>query len=342
MMHNFAVVATNVLNYGLYFGFFFAALILLRPVTGRLLRPKHQVTLWGIGWGICFFIYIASYWGARIPIPVSFRTLILPRIQPLLGESRPMYLPIPGMDGEAGTLVLPLVGEFPISFNETLLAWAGIVWTGVLAVIVIVRILQERRLRSIGRAGRKMTDEEMRQYGVDYPGVVVRLCRNLPTSFVRSGSDRHFGDAGHVICLQEKLPRERMRLVLRHELAHIELNHLYYRSYLLFALAAFWWNPILWLAFRLHIRDMELACDEAVIEKLDGQGRREYARTLVELASGQHLWGGVTSFGECDAAIRVKRVTAWRDRGKLYHRLSLVLTVLLVLFFYCGGPIYRG
>ena len=108
------------------------------------------------------------------------------------------------------------------------------------------------------------------------------------------------------------------------------------------ALLFHWWNPILWLAFRLHIRDMELACDEAVIEKLDGQGRREYAKALVELASGQHLWGGVTSFGECDAAIRVKRVTAWRDRGKLYHRLSLVLTVLLVLFFYCGGPIYRG
>ena len=90
MMHNFAVLAANVLNSGLYVGFLFAALILLRPVTRRLLRPKHQVTLWGIGWWICFFTYVASHWAARIPVPVSFRTLILPRIQPSLGESRPM------------------------------------------------------------------------------------------------------------------------------------------------------------------------------------------------------------------------------------------------------------
>ena len=107
-------------------------------------------------------------------------------------------------------------------------------------------------------------------------------------------------------------------------------------------LTVYWFDPLVWAAAAASKADGELACDEAVIEKLDAQGRREYARTLVELASGQHMWGGVTSFGECDAAVRVKRVTAWRDRGRAYHWLSLFLTILLVLFFYCGGPIYHG
>ena len=57
----------------------------------------------------------------------------------------------------------------------------------------------------------------------------------------------------------------------------------------------------------------------------------------MELGAGRHLWGNFTSFGECDAALRVKRVVAWRPRQEGRTALSWTLAVLLVLFFYCGG-----
>ena len=43
-------VGITLLNIGLAMGLTFGALILLRPVTGRLLRPRHQVWLWFVGW----------------------------------------------------------------------------------------------------------------------------------------------------------------------------------------------------------------------------------------------------------------------------------------------------
>ena len=136
-----------------------------------------------------------------------------------------------------------------------------------------------------------MDRETMAKYGITEKDVAVRLCEGLPASFVRLGRDTGWGDkVRYVICLQKELPQEWMRLVLLHEMKHIELHHAWYKSIIVIGLTALYrWNPIMWLAYRLTCRDMELACDEAVLEELEPMERRDYARTLVELGSGRHL-----------------------------------------------------
>ena len=335
-------VGLTFLNIGLAMGFTFGALILLRPVTGRLLRPKHQVWLWFVGWYVGYLCQFYDLLGRWVPIPFSLRDLIIPRVEETGVCSYPMYISS-GLE-KAPSLMLPGGAEFslPSDLFERLLPVIGVVWVTVFVADMVWSYRQERKLRRLGQRGERMDRETMAKYGITEKDVAVRLCEGLPASFVRLGRDTGWGDkVRYVICLQKELPQEQMRLVLLHEMKHIELHHAWYKSIIVIGLTAFyWWNPIMWLAYRLTCRDMELACDEAVLEKLEPVERREYAQTLVELGAGRPLWGNLTSFGECDAALRVRRAVNWKPRGILLQNASVILAVVLAVFFYCGGPRY--
>lgn len=330
-----------IVNIGLFMGLVFGALILLRPVTGRLLRPRHQVWLWFVGWYMGYMFTLFDVLGMWIPVPYTFRTLVIPRVEERGFYNYPMYISM-GVK-EPPSVMLPGGAEFqlPSDLFEQLLPVIGVVWVIVCAAVIVWYTIQGRKLRRLSRRGERMDPETMKQYGItEEERVAVRLCEGLPASFVRAGHDTGWGDkVSDVICLQKEMPQEQLRLVLLHEMEHIRLHHTWYKTIIVAVLTAFyWWNPVLWLAYRLTCRDMELACDEAVLEELKPEERREYARTLVELGSGRHLWGNVTSFGECDAALRVRRAVNWKPRGILVQNASLILTVVLAVFFYCGGP----
>lgn len=344
MMELLTKLAVLELNMGIVMGLTFGTLILLRPVTGRLLRPQHQVCLWYMGWLVGIMSVTYDTLGRRLrPFPVTFRSLVVPRV-----EKRSIDSAYPAFfwnqAGEEAPLVLPGGTQVEIPHYEQLLGVLTILWLAVVVGAFIWYSLQGRKLRRLSEQGERMDRETMALYGLTDSRVAVRLCENLPTSFVRMGHDTGRRDGvSYVICLQKELPPEQMELVLRHELAHIHLRHPGYKGCMLLALIGFfWWNPILWLAFRLTCRDMELACDEAVMETLEPEERREYARTLVELGAGKYLWGSVTSFGECDAALRVRRVTGWKPAGETARALSVLLAAGLFLFFFCGGPVYKS
>lgn len=337
-------LAVLYLNMGLMLGLTFGALILLRPVTGRLLRPQHQVVLWYVGWLLGAFSMTYSALGRLQLLPVTFRSLVVPRVEQRLGQSTAYPAFFWSEAGTQAQLVLPGGREVAIPHYETLLVVLTLAWLGAMVGIGIWLTRQERRLKRLSQAGERMDRETMARYGITNRHIAVRLCEHLPTSFVRRGHDTGRGDGIRaVICLQKELPPERMRLVLLHELEHIRLGHTAYKGTLVVGVTMFfWWNPVLWLAYRLTCRDMELACDAAVLEKLEPKERRDYARTLVELGSGRHLWGSVTSFGECDAALRVRRAARWKPARDESVAFSLLLASVLFVFFFCGGPVYES
>lgn len=344
MLNLIAKLAVLYLNMGLVMGLTFGALILLRPVTGRLLRPQHQVVLWQAGWLVSVLSAAYSSLGRLQLLPVTFRSLVVPRVDQRLGQATAFPAFFWSEAGTEAQLMLPGRTEVAIPHYETLLVVLTVVWLGAMVGIGIWLTCQERRLKRLGQAGELMDRETMAKYGITDRRIAVRLCENLPTSFVRRGHDTGRRDGIRaVICLQKELPPERMRLVLLHELEHIHLGHPAYKGTIVVGVTMFfWWNPILWLACRFTCRDMELACDAAVLEKLEPEKRRDYARTLVELGSGKHLWGSVTSFGECDAALRVRRAARWKPAREEAVAFSLLLASVLFVFFFCGGPVYES
>ena len=313
------------INQGLALGFAFAVIILLRPVTNRLLRPKYRVVFWLAGWMVGWgsFYRTADY--IRV-LPVTFRGWITPEVQ--TRDGIPAYFPT--LD-QAGVYSFSLPGgiQIPFSVSEGMLNVLALLVTVGFVVVIWWGCREENVLRRLSRQGDPMDAEWHRERGIDPDAVRVRILPNLPASFVC-----RISPGVHYVCLQKELPPEQMELVLRHELAHVKGSHVWGKGIVMALMLLYWWNPVMWVAYRLVSRDIELACDEAVLNQLTGDERRTYARMLVELGSGKHLWGGLTCFGECDAEIRVRNAVKWKPELRWTGVLIWPVLVLAFLFFF--------
>ena len=84
-----------------------------------------------------------------------------------------------------------------------------------------------------------------------------------------------------------------------------------------------WFNPLVWVAFFLSSKDMEMSCDESVIKKLGSEAKRGYSATLLALATGRTIVGGSPlAFGEGTprGGLRMCWVTGSRPSGPLWWR----------------------
>ena len=319
------------LNLGLYLGLAMGVLLLLRPALCRLLAPGQRVFLWGAVWLLGAIPLLFSTLNG-IPLP-SLRELAVPRAE----MGCPLFFPyLPA----AGTYRLALPGGRVIPFQVSqewvyALGWLGL---GFLAVSLLLAAYSDWRVRRMARSGTELDRERYRQLGVAASDrVVVRLCPNLPTSFVI----RSWGQ--HEIALQKELTEEQLRLVLLHEREHVCRHDPWIQGLAGVAVCLYFWNPVLWLAYHFTRRDMELACDRRVLNQLGEAERRAYAHTLVDLACDKPRWGGLTTFGECDASRRVKAAVRWApedeaDSLELRRLLGWAGAALLALFLVAGGP----
>ena len=101
--------------------------------------------------------------------------------------------------------------------------------------------------------------------------------------------------------------------VLLHERAH--LRRWDHRTKLLawLALSVHWFNPVLWVAYRLYCRDVEAACDQAVIRTFDREDTARYAETLLHLGRRTPFPAVLPlAFGEEDAKHRIRGVLTYR------------------------------
>ena len=312
-------------NISIAHGLTMLVLILLRPVTNHLLRPKYRVWGWmgacTMGWTWSFYTLA----GLIHLMPFTFRGWIVPTVD---RRDIPAYIPDLGQVGEK-VLTLPGGAEIPFVLTETLRDALGVGMFLSFVLVIWWMGRKEKQIKRLIRETEPMSDQWHEEHGIDPNAVSVHIVEGLPASFVcrvRVGY--------HDIFLQKELPREQMELVLRHEMQHIRGNHVWFRGILVVLLGFYWWSPAMWITYRLACRDMELACDEAVLSELEENRRRTYARTLVELGSGKHMWGGLTCFGETDAAIRVQNTVTWKREWRGTKFIVLPVLALAFLFFF--------
>lgn len=121
------------------------------------------------------------------------------------------------------------------------------------------------------------------------------------------------------ICLPFRVEEACLGPILAHEQAHIRRGDPWWKLLAFVCLAVHWFNPLVWLAYMLFGRDVEFACDEAVIEKLDPKGRADYAQALMVYGAKVHgfpvslmAFGATETKGRIRAVARYKRPRAWR------------------------------
>ena len=75
--------------------------------------------------------------------------------------------------------------------------------------------------------------------------------------------------------------------ILTHELVHIKKIDTLWNTLLVIALCIHWFNPAVWLLYKMLRRDMELSCDEQVINCLGTDYKKAYALSLLHMAQLQ-------------------------------------------------------
>ncbi len=159
----------------------------------------------------------------------------------------------------------------------------------------------------------------------------VYLADHIPTPFV-------LGILNPRIYIPSNIPSRERQYILAHEEYHIRRFDHIIKVLAYFALCLHWFNPLVWAAFFLAGKDMEMSCDEAVIRKLGPESRADYAQCLLRLATNRPIIAGTPlAFGEGDTKGRVKNLAKWR-RPKTWVVLISAVLCALVLFLCAGNP----
>jgi len=120
-----------------------------------------------------------------------------------------------------------------------------------------------------------------------------------------------------------------MEQVVSHERAHMRRYDHWIKPFAFTLLAVYWYNPLLWVAYVLLCRDIEVACDQRAIKGLDEDGRRQYAFALLACGVERHSIAACPlAFGEVGIKHRIKSVLNYRKPILFVIVVSLLIILL--------------
>jgi len=139
----------------------------------------------------------------------------------------------------------------------------------------------------------------------------VHICDHISTSFI-------LGILHPKIYIPSTMPQSEARYVISHEKAHIKRHDHWWKPVGFLFLSVYWFNPVLWLAYVLMCRDIELACDEKVIKEFDDEQKIAYATVLLRSSAPSKLisacplaFGGNGVKNRINSVLNYKPASVW-------------------------------
>lgn len=164
----------------------------------------------------------------------------------------------------------------------------------------------------------------------------VWLCGQIDTPFL-------LGLLRPRIYLPEGLDGESRACVLAHERAHIRRRDHWVKPAAYLLLAVYWFQPMVWIAYVLLCRDIELACDERVARDLDPAGRRRYSQTLLQCSvSRSTIAACPLAFGEVGVKERVKNVLHYKKPAFWVTAAALLACAAAAVCFLTDPPVEKA
>lgn len=286
-----------------------AAVILIVMILRPLLRCVPR--------SVTYLLWAAVLF--RLVCPVSF-SADLTLLRGSTVDNRLQYLPTELIEdgvrfSEAAAVSHAAVAESAekaftlFDFSRLAVVLGTWVWIIGIAVFLLVNVISLVRLR---RRCIGAVEVEKRVY----------LADNLQTPFV-------LGLFRPRICLPSALTEAEQDYILRHERMHIRRGDHIWKLLAFLALALHWFNPVVWLGFRLFVRDMETACDERVLSTMDENARADYAALLLRVSVGYRLPAVSPAFGEDSPKARIKRILRYKKPLKIVTAAAFVVVIVL-------------
>lgn len=160
----------------------------------------------------------------------------------------------------------------------------------------------------------------------------IYLCDAISSPFI-------LGVVKPRIYLPSTLDEVQQQNVLSHERAHLTRRDHWWKPLGFALLAVYWFNPVLWLAYALLCRDIELACDERVIHTMDESAVKTYSTVL--LACSMPRKAVITcplAFGEVGVKERVKNALRYKKPAFWVVAASVAVCVVVAVCFLTNPP----
>ena len=121
---------------------------------------------------------------------------------------------------------------------------------------------------------------------------------------------------------------------ISHEKAHISRRDHLVKPLGFIIAAVYWFNPLVWLAYILLCRDIELACDEKVIKKIGYDKKKDYSQALLNLSiPKKYISACPVAFGEVGINERIKNVLTMKKGKKIIIAVAVAICAVLAICF---------
>lgn len=196
------------------------------------------------------------------------------------------------------------------------------VWTAGMAVMFAVFIITNFRLHRMLKKDRRPLSTDLTSLPVYVTGAVETPCL--------------FGDLKPAIYVTPEVAENEniLRHTIIHEIMHYQQHDLYRGILRCVALSLHWYNPLVWWAAKLSKDDAELACDDAVIQKLGEEERYAYGKTLIEMTKpGRNaLLGMATTMTGSKSSLkeRIERI-AKQPKMAVYTLIAVIVIVAVAV-----------
>ena len=294
-----SAIFLKILNMSAAASWIAAAVLLLRCCLKR--APKWvNVLLWG-------FVAV------RLLLPFSIESTLslLPRTEVI----RPAVTNVPVQTAAApaiGTTAAAASGAAasPLSI-WTILAW---VWLAGAAALLLYGAVSSLCLHRRVREAVRLRGNIYQSERIDSPFVLGTICPKIYLPY-------HMDSCG-------------WQYVIAHEQAHLRRGDHLWKPLGFLLLTIHWFNPLMWLSYVLLCRDIELACDEKVIQDLECGQRADYMQALVSCSvSRRRIAACPLAFGEIGVKERVKSVMNYKKPTFWIILLAIIACIVLAVCF---------
>ena len=311
-----AAVFLKLLNLSISASWLVLAVLVLRLISKR--SPKWMnVLLWGIV-------------ALRLVLPFSIESALslIPSAE-TVSPAAVQFDPAPTITSGVSVIdnaVNPSLSEHfaavPTASVNPLYVWteiAGWVWLIGLGAMLLYALVSYLRLHRCVSVSLPIRDR-------------IYLCDAISSPFI-------LGVVKPRIYLPSGLDEVQRQNVLAHEQAHLARRDHWWKPLGFALLAVYWFNPVLWLAYTLLCRDIELACDERVIRTMDESAVKTYSTVL--LACSMPRKAVITcplAFGEVGVKERVRNALHYKKPAFWVVAASVAVCIVVAVCFLTDPP----
>lgn len=292
-----------------------ASWLILAVIVLRVLLKKAPKSIRGFLWALV---------GIRLVLPFSWESVLslIPSAQTVGSDI--LYAEVPAIHSGISALnqaVNPVLSESlaptagaSVNPMQVVAGVASVVWMVGMAALVLYGVVSYIRLR------RRVAEAVILRDN-------LRQSEKVASPFV-------LGLFHPRVYLPFGLDGESLAYVVAHERAHIKRRDHWIKPIGFLLLAVYWFNPLVWLAYILLCRDIELACDERVVKEMGVEDKKAYSKALLSCSVPRRMIAACPlAFGEVGVKQRIKNVLNYKKPAFWIIVVALVSCVVVAVCF---------